>query len=166
MVMMLAFDPGLSGAIALLNDERDLIEVWDMPTLPRAHGKGNEVNPYLLSDIIGDALDLSAGNKTKAIIELVGSQPRDGHTGAFKFGDSFGVLRGALGVAGIPVAFARPQAWKKAQNLLKKDKSASRALAIEKWPGWSGSFKLVKYSDRAEAALIGDYGLTLLGVEE
>ena len=101
------------------------------------------------------------GSEMEAVVELVGPQPRDGTAGAFKFGDSFGVIRGILGARYIKTSYYRPQAWKKWQGLLKKDKAASRALAVEKWPEMRDEFRRVKDADRAEAALLGEFGLNM-----
>ena len=57
----IGIDPGLTGAIALLNGD-ELIKLWDMPLTERRSGKGQEVNPYLLSDIIAEVREISANH--------------------------------------------------------------------------------------------------------
>lgn len=163
MVMILAFDPGLDGAIALVDADSSLLKIWDMPSLDRSQGKGREVNPYLLADIVDEALEIAGKAKVECVIEQVGVRPGEGAAGAFKFGDGFGVLRGVVGASHLVSRYVRPQVWKKYHGLLKKDKSASRALAMEKWPESRDLFARVKDADRAEAALIGQFGLTVGG---
>jgi crossover junction endodeoxyribonuclease RuvC len=163
MVVILGFDPGLDGAIALVSADSDLMKVWDMPSLDRTQGKGREVNPYLLSDIVDEARELAGHHKVECVIEQVGVRPGEGAAGAFKFGDGFGVLRGVVGANHLTCRYVRPQVWKKYHGLLKKEKSASRALAMEKWPESRELFVRVKDADRAEAALLAQFGLTVAG---
>ena len=47
---VIGIDPGLTGAIALLNPQRDLLAVEDMPTCKA--GKNNEVDVLGLADVI------------------------------------------------------------------------------------------------------------------
>jgi hypothetical protein len=163
--MIIGVDPGLSGALALMTTDRRLLGVWDMPKEPRAKGKGNEVNAYLLSDLVADILDIvkEQGHKAEAIIEQVGPMPRDSRPAAFKFGDSCGVLRGVFGANYVPMRFVAPGIWKRHHSLIKKDKSASRMLVMSKWPEQRDLFRRVKDDGRAEAALIAEFGLAIAG---
>jgi len=163
MVVILAFDPGLDGAIALVAADGYPMRIWDMPSLDRPQGKGREVNPFLLADIVEEARELAGDNKIECVVEQVGPMPTDSRPAAFKFGDGFGVIRGVIGAHHLTTRFVRPQTWKKYHGLLKKDKSASRALALAKWPDLSDEFRRIKDADRAEAALIGQFGLTVAG---
>ena len=103
------------------------------------------------------------GHKIEVIMEQVGPQPRDSRPAAFKFGDSFGVIRMGVCCHYLPLRLVTPGVWKKYHSLLKKDKTASRMLAISKWPDQRDQFIRVKDADRAEAALIGDFGRQLAG---
>lgn len=161
-MVMLGIDPGLNGAMALMDGQGEIIKMWDMPTLDRAHGKGREINGYLLADMVREAQEI-ANKKIEAMMELVGPMPRDSRPAAFKFGDTFGVIRGVLAARYVKLHYTRPAEWKRYHGLLKKDKEASRSLAIQKWPEHRDLFKRVKDSDRAEAVLIGEFGLTRFG---
>jgi len=157
--MMLGIDPGITGAIALVNaDNQELMLVWDMPVVDRTHGKGQEVNAYILADIISAAASIAKNCKLKATVERVGSMPGQGVASTFKFGESAGVIRGVLAANFIPISYPTPQAWKKSMGLSGKPKGASRTLCQERWPEHRDKFARVKDDGRADAALIALYG--------
>jgi crossover junction endodeoxyribonuclease RuvC len=147
-VKLLAIDPGLTGAFAVLGPDGKLIEIIDMPTLADGPKGRPAVNAGLCADLI---YRLSV---SRAVVEQVGVMPREGAVGAFAFGKSVGILLGALAAAGVPVEMVTPQAWKRALGL-SGDKDASRSMAIRQWPAQAGLFSRKKDDGRADAALIG-----------
>ncbi len=147
-------DPGLSGAIAFMEGE-DCTQVWDMPISRKLRGKGNEVNAFLLADILREA---EGGT---AYVEAVSAMPGQGVSSMFSLGRSAGVIAGILAALNIRTEYVSPQAWKKHQGLIKKDKDASRTLAIQRWPEMREELKLKKHHGRADAMLIADYGRNL-----
>lgn len=170
-MMRLGVDPGLTGALALVTPDEELAKVWDMPTQAKTHGKGNEVNAYLLADILDDALSMAneAGERLGMILEQVNAmpaapakpgQPRRGMgaTSAFNFGEGFGVIRGVAASMGIKVYRVRPERWKRQAGLIKKPKDAALALVVETWPEHRALFARKKDVGRADAALIGLFG--------
>jgi hypothetical protein len=92
----------------------------------------------------------------RVFMEDAWSRPNDGHMQAFRFGQSFGAVKGVLAALGIPYSLVRPQLWKRDLRLT-PDKEQSRALAIRTWPE-SDCFRRVKDHGRAEAALIALWG--------
>jgi len=159
--MRIGIDPGLTGAIVLIGDE-EILQIWDMPITAKTHGKGNEVNAFLLNDIITDAQTIaySHGQAATAILERVGAMPGQGVTSMFGFGRSMGVLEGVLAGQGIQTDYVTPQRWKKSWNLVGKDKDAARGVCLARWPEWSQSFARKKDIGRADAALIAAYGVS------
>lgn len=151
-------DPGLSGALALVS-ERGLERVEDMPTLALTRGGKAKREPDLvqLGLIVGGwaALGIDA-----AYVEQVGSMPEQGISSAFAFGKSYGALLGVLAANQIPTFTVVPAVWKKAVGIKAgAGKDASRALAKQLWPAHGAAFARVKDDGRAEAALIGWYGI-------
>ena len=147
MTYIIGIDPGKTGALALLDEDGELLEVEDMPTL------GKNVSAHLLADI----LRLWRFNYTAtftSVIEDVSSSPQMGVTSAFSFGRSKGVVEGAVAGAGFRIVYVTPAKWKRDMRL-RKDKDAARDLATKRWPTFSPMFKLAKHDGRAEAALIG-----------
>lgn len=153
--MILGIDPGLTGALALLDGDR-CIDVIDMPISAKTVGKGNEVNAYLLGDILSD-LKTESGGDLLASVEQVGPMPGQGVTSMFGFGRSAGVLDGVLAAMGIPVNKVSPARWKKAMGLSGRDKDVARTMAINTFPEMAHMLARKKDTGRAEAMLIAAY---------
>ena len=152
-MIVAGIDPGLSGAVALL-DGPNLLTVFDLPTIDKPHKNGSraELSPALLQDeLIGD---VKVG---VAFIEQVTASPQMGTVSAFRFGECFGQICAVFQCLGIRTELVRPAAWKKAMGL-NSDAEVSRARAIELWPDSSHLFKRKMDHNRAEAALIAEWG--------
>ena len=80
MSITLGIDIGISGAVAMLSDVGDLLEIHDMPTLQDGPAGRRAVNAPLLASII------FASHATAAFVESVSARPGEGPTGAFAFG--------------------------------------------------------------------------------
>lgn len=154
---ILGIDIGVHGAVALLDDAGQLLEIHDMPVLADGPAGRRSVNAPLLASII------YASHATLAYVEHVAARPGEGPTGAFAFGRARGVVEGVLGAAGIPCQFLTPASWKRSVGLTLASKDASRSEAIRRWPGHAELFARVKDDGRAEAALIALAGMTRKG---
>lgn len=144
-VEILGVDPGLKGALALLDPVTRCVEFFDMPRT--ADGL---VDVYEL----GRWVDERSHRIARAVLELVGQMPGSGH--AFSFGRNYGDVRGVLGANFIPMTFVRPAKWKRAMGVT-KDKNSSRAKASELFPMAANKLLRVKDDGRAEAALIAAF---------
>lgn len=152
--IILGFDPGQSGAIAAF-DGQNITGLLDMPTMPRLHGKGHQVDPYTLTTAL---LNLYAGLDATAVIETVSAMPGQGVSSTFHFGESLGVVLGVLGALQIPVRMVTPSKWKKAAGLLGRDKDAARTLAIQLHPEVADQLARKKDVGRADAVCIARFG--------
>lgn len=152
---VLGIDIGATGALALLSDQGELIDVWDMPCLQDGPAKRRTVNAPLLAEIVYKS------HAASAFVERVGPRPLEGVVSAFAFGDAKGVVRGCLAAAAIPSLFIAPAQWKRVVGIPpgKDMKDMARSVAISRWPGQADRFKRKKDDGRAEAALIGVAGL-------
>jgi crossover junction endodeoxyribonuclease RuvC len=153
MTVIVSIDPGLSGAIALLDGDQ-LVAVEDMPAIAK------RVNAAVLDTLLADWKH-TFGNISRVVIENVHAMPKQGVTSSFTFGRAFGVAEGVAIAAGHVVTYAEPSVWKASMGLRGKPKDASRQLATDLWPSWSDSFKRVKDDGRAEAALMAMWGAGL-----
>jgi hypothetical protein len=138
-----AFDPGLTGALAILGDF-DEIHLHDLPQA------NSELDPAALARL------LRAYAPRRAVIELVHAMPGQGVTSMFKFGRSYGTVLGVLGALSIPTIRVRPQTWKHHFGLLRQPKDASRALALRLYPDLEG-LNLKKHHGRADALLLARF---------
>ncbi len=148
MTVTLGIDPGMTGAIAMLDSYGCLVEVADMPVVDKF------VSAPLLVSAIESMTAYDAQEMVgMVVIEHVASMPKQGVASTFKFGVAFGVVLGVVGGMDLPSTLVRPAKWKRDMGLT-SDKERSRRLAIERWPNQADSFKLKKHDGRAEAALL------------
>jgi hypothetical protein len=147
---IMGVDPGLSGGVAFYFPVApDRIIAEDLPTV------GKEI----------DAATFSARVRQMApqlaIIERVASMPKQGVASTFKFGASYGVIRGVLAALEIPVHLVAPSTWKR-HFKLDSDKEKSRALALRIFTKTPEHFARRRDHHRAEAALLALYGAVVV----
>ena len=150
-MIIAACDPGVSGAIAILDDGQ-LIAVYDMPVraVPYKKKTRNVVDGKALYEIF------NTHTPSLIVIESVTALAGNGVTSMFNFGYSAGVIYGCASAfwKETEIQFIRPQAWKKQLDLIGKPKDAARILCLEMFASKDEFFKLKKYGGRADAALI------------
>jgi crossover junction endodeoxyribonuclease RuvC len=150
---ILGIDPGLGGALALLDATGGHLLIHDMPTLKA--GKRRTVDEIELARIID-----AAGPIAKAILEQVGPHRGEGPLGAFSFGRGYGLIRGILRAHFIPIIDVPPVRWQRALGIKAgAGKDAARALAKERFQRDAALFVRVKDDGRADASLIALWGL-------
>ena len=156
-MIVLAIDPGLSGAIAILGPSLDDLVVHDMPVhvLARGGKAKRDVDAVELVSIIRLA-ELS-GALDHTFVEQVGAMPGQGLSSTFAFGKGYGIVLGALAALSVPVTTVPPQRWKKALGV-PAGKDAARARASQLMPRHAHHWPLKKHDGRAEAALIALFG--------
>jgi crossover junction endodeoxyribonuclease RuvC len=148
-MLIIAIDPGLTGAIGFLRSGA-YAGVEDMPTVAKGTGSvKSEVSPGGLKELI--RRHLLPGEAVVAVLERVNAMPGQGVSSVFSLGDSFGTARAVLATGGFETHYIAPVTWKKHFKLT-SDKEQSRALASRLWPG--APLTLKKHADRAEALLI------------
>ena len=170
----LGCDPGLSGAIALVDGQQRLLECATLPT--RSNGSKGTVKSMLDANALARLLDAWAtrhGEPTRAAVERMFARPaqRDAQPTPGKalpapstatllsMGYTAGAVEGVLWamfgeVEGFTVLRPMPQQWKATYGL-KSDKSASVLLARRLFLPRSAPARL--RHDLAEAALIAHW---------
>ena len=150
----LGIDPGISGALAVLDENEDIVQIFDMPTLEVITGKSKKqrVNPQA---IVAE-LRLFKDQRVEGVIEQVNAMPNQGVTSMFSFGRSLGILEGVLAGLDIPYSLVTPTVWKKRMQV-NSSKDGARELAMRTWSSKSELFKRKKDDGRAEAALMALY---------
>lgn len=158
-MIVIGIDPGNKGAVAVLDGSGALIEVWDMPTVELKVGKATKtrISAELLAHELRQLDDVRC-----VYMEGVSSSPQMGVSSAFAFGEGFGMVKGVLAALEMPLVLVPPAKWKRDMNL-NKSKDGSRAKAIATWPSQAKEFARVKDDGRAEACLIGKWGVTSWG---
>ena len=157
-MIYIGIDPGLNGAIALLDAEKGVLSISDMPTLEvkRNNKAKKEVSPIGVAIFLGQT---PAFRQSRAILERVGAMPGQGVTSVFSFGRSVGIIEGVLATMLIPIDIVTPQAWQKAAGV-RGGKDGSRMRACELFPNYATLFARKKDDGRADAALMAWYAAT------
>ena len=154
MMRIFGIDPGIAGAIAIL-DEKKIVDAIDLPTM--ADGKKNkrQLNSAHLSQYISS--NITNINKTVVVVEQVNAMPGQGVTSMFNFGQTFGAIKGISATLKLPIFFVRPSKWKKHFELINSSKDSSRTKAIEMYPSLSGDLSKKKDVNKSDAILIARY---------
>jgi len=150
--VVLGIDPGQTGAISVLRNGVPA-RIFDMPIMSRVRGGGQEINAHELARILSEFSD----SVSIAMLESVSALPGQGVSSMFRFGESFGAVKGVLGALEIPYNLVTPQRWKKHFGLIGKEKDAARSIAITRYPGMADKLKRKKDIGRADAILIAAF---------
>jgi crossover junction endodeoxyribonuclease RuvC len=151
---IIGIDPGLSGAIAILEDNK-IKELFDMPVMPDGKKNKRQLNNALLVKLIKD--NIKNLENTVMVVEQVNAMPGQGVTSMFNFGQTFGAIKGICAALGLPIFFVRPAKWKKYFELINSSKDASRTKAIEMYPSISEQLSKKKDVNKSDAILIARY---------
>lgn len=124
-MLFIGIDPGASGAIAVVDYQSVIIDVC-------ITAKCTELDQSLFLDGISGRF---GSVPLRAMLEQVNAMPKQGVVSTFKFGQSFGFLRGLLAGHQIPFELVRPQKWQQVMGCLSKgDKNVTKAAAQRLWP--------------------------------
>ena len=151
---IIGIDPGLSGAIAVLENNR-VLKIFDMPVMSEGKKNKRQLNSALLVDLIRE--NINSNEEVSVVVEQVNAMPGQGVTSMFNFGQSFGILKGICSAMHLPVYYVRPAKWKKYFNLINSEKDASRTRAIEIFPYFSSQLSKKKDNNKADAILIASF---------
>lgn len=154
----IGIDPGLGGALALINHNGVLCDVQDMPTMARSGGfVKNQIDAGRLYAMLSHWASESGGREEVVIcIENMRAMPKQGRSSVFSMGLSAGLIEGVVASHRYPHYLIDPTVWKKHFQLTGKDKDMSVTLAKRLYPGTS-YFDRKKDHDRAEAVLLARY---------
>ena len=131
---IIGIDPGLSGAIAVLEDNK-VLNIFDIPVMSEGKKNKRQLNSALLVSLLKQ--NISKNEEIAVVVEQVNAMPGQGVTSMFNFGQSFGILKGICSAMQLPMYFVRPAKWKKYFGLINSEKDASRTRAIEMFPYFS-----------------------------
>lgn len=166
MKLSIGIDPGMSGAIAVINaDTREVLDVLDCPTMQLEKTKRDYNTPKMAEILRKYAIK----NTAFVTIERAQAMPGQGVTSTFHTGRGYGVWLGILGALEIPFQTIRPTEWTK--KLLKgipgKGKERSIRFAMSRFPGAELIPERCKKprDGRADALCLSWYG-SLLNISE
>lgn len=169
MPLIAGIDPGLDGAIAILDpgthrpDPFDLgtsltnpaiVALYDMPTfeIKVNSKKRRQVDVYQVANMVAAHPGLAL-----AVIEEVHAMPKQGVSSSFSFGTNYGILLGTVASHKVPMRLVQPRTWKAVFGL-SADKDESRRAASRLMPLEAKHWPLKSHDGRAEAVLLALYG--------
>lgn len=158
--LILACDPGITGAFALFTAAGDLLHAADMPIIR------DQKTAWVDAEALSSALfQLIQGRETTAVVERVHAMPKNGCVAAFSQGATLASLLATLQIVRARIELVTPGVWKRQLGLtFTKDdgdrvrKSASLDKARLLFP--AAPLDRQKDHNRAEAILLGAWYLT------
>ena len=151
---IIGIDPGLSGAIAVLEDIK-VLSLFEMPVMAEGKKNKRQLNSSQLVNIIKE--NTNDDEEIAVIVEQVNAMPGQGVTSMFNFGQTFGAIKGVCAALGLPIFFVRPSKWKKHFELINSSKDASRTKVIEMYPSFSKQLAKKKDVNKSDAILIARF---------
>ena len=160
---IIGIDPGLSGAIAVLENNK-VLKLFDIPVMSEGKKNKRQLNSALLVSLLKE--NIQNNEEVSVVVEQVNAMPGQGVTSMFNFGQSFGILKGICSAMQLPMYFVRPSKWKKYFNLINSEKDASRTRAIEIFPYFSSQLSKKKDTNKADAILIASFYYETYKIED
>ena len=153
-MIVVGIDPGLSGAIAILENNK-VLNIFDMPVMAEGKKNKRQLNSAQLVNIIKDSTKPDA--EKAVVVEQVNAMPGQGVTSMFNFGQTFGAIKGVCAALELPIFFVRPSKWKKHFELINSSKDSSRTKVIEMYPSLSSQLVKKKDVNKSDAILIARF---------
>lgn len=149
-MIFIGLDPGLTGAIATVDSNAQLLQLADLPVI--RDGKLAWIDSNELTSLF---LEVLQGRPASLHVERASARPGQGVSSTFCTGVVMGSILAACQQIHAPLNLVTAAKWKPAMGL-SADKAASLDKARLLFPGAS----LVRKKDhnRAEAILLAEYG--------
>ena len=151
---VIGIDPGLSGAIAILEDNK-VVGIYDMPVMAEGKKNKRQLNSAQLVNIIKN--NIRSDDEIAVVVEQVNAMPGQGVTSMFNFGQTFGAIKGVCAALNLSIFFVRPSKWKKHFELINSSKDSSRTKVIEMYPSLSSQLSKKKDVNKSDAILIARF---------
>lgn len=175
-MVIIGIDPGVQGAIVMINEDGEIISIQDIPTLKLKKGKKSNtiLDMAAMANIFRVPISLDNAHNIGVHVFIEKAQPmparkkgKDGKeksvqgiSSTFKYGMAYGILLGQITAFNMALTPVHPRTWKKAMmpDMDKSSKDASRYRAMQLFPSASDKLARKKDEHRAEALLIAEYG--------
>ena len=161
--LFVGIDPGLSGCmVSILVSEKgnEILNFFKLPVYN--DGNRRHIDPIKFSKMLRDISVEILKEETLIVLERAQPMPRDGSVGAFRYGETYGILKGIISCKECKCITVPPVTWKKlffGKNKTTKDDS--RNMAIKLFPEYSDKFKKKNAHNMAEATLLAKYGMSM-----
>ena len=152
---IIGIDPGLSGAIAILENNK-VLNIFDIPVMTEGKKNKRQLNSALLVNLLKENIN-KEDEEVAVVVEQVNAMPGQGVTSMFNFGQTFGAIKGICAALEFPIYFVRPSKWKKHFELINSSKDSSRTKVIEMYPKLSNQLAKKKDVNKSDAILIARF---------
>jgi crossover junction endodeoxyribonuclease RuvC len=154
-MLIVGIDPGLAGAIAVL-DGQDVRLLVDLPVhrIGVAHKKAlrAELDLHTLHALLAEHAPY-----THAFVEKVAARPGQGTVSMFRFGVAFGSITGLLVAMGVPMTMVQPKDWQRHHGIGPAP-DAARQRAVQLYPQTAPQLARKCDAHKADALLLAVYG--------
>jgi crossover junction endodeoxyribonuclease RuvC len=148
-MIFIALDPGLTGAVAAIDDQAQLILCADLPVI--TSGKLAWIDSNELTGLLMQCRD---GRPAQITVERAQAMPGQGVSSTFTTGVVMGSILAACQRIAIPLHLVTAATWKRQMGL-----DSSKQVSLDKarllFP--TAELARVKYHNRAEALLLAEY---------
>ena len=151
---IIGIDPGLSGGIAVLENNK-VLNIFDMPVMPEGKKNKRQLNSAQLVTLIKG--NIKSNEEITVIVEQVNAMPGQGVASMLNFGQTFAAIKGVCAALELPIFFVRPSKWNKHFELINSSKDSSRTKAIEMYPKLSNQLAKKKDVNKSDAILIARF---------
>ena len=103
-MLIIGIDPGLSGAIAILENNK-VLNLFDIPVMSEGKKNKRQLNSAHLVNLIRE--NINSNEEIAVVVEQVNAMPGQGVTSMFNFGQTFGAIKGICAALGLPIFFVR-----------------------------------------------------------
>lgn len=159
----IGIDPGITGAIAIFNDDRNWVKFFDAPVFETSSGR-MRCDPHTAAGIVREIKSEWVKGEAIWVLEEVHPMPGIGSIGGFSLGYSYGMWLTVFATLHISIRLITPERWKKALGLslpkVKQSvrKEAGRQKALELFPCAADALSRKKDHGRADALLLAHWG--------
>ena len=151
---IIGIDPGLSGAIAILENNK-VLNIFDIPVMSEGKKNKRQLNSALMVNLLKE--NINKEEEVVVVVEQVNAMPGQGVTSMFNFGQTFGAIKGICAALDLPIFLVRPSKWKKHFDLINSSKDSSRTKVIEMYPSLSSQLSKKKDVNKSDAILIARF---------
>jgi len=169
-MISIGIDPGLHGAVVVVDDNYKLVGYYDCPVIKNVTTKKGkkstkfEFAPASMADLLRGIVG-EYHCRVKAWLERAGAMPKQGLSSTFKTGRGFGLWEGILAGVGVVYDIIGPRVWSKVmfegtpmgepkQRSLTKCQRLYPDLPLTRPRG-----HVLSLDGRSDAALIATYGM-------
>ena len=149
-MIFIAIDPGITGAIAAIDDQAQFVLCEDLPVI--RHGKLAWIDSNELTSLLMTARN---GRPARIVVERSQAMPGQGVSSTFCIGVVLGSILAACQRIAVPLDLVPAAVWKRAMGL-DSQKGASLDKARLLFP--TADLDRRKDHNRAEALLLAEYG--------